>query len=83
MALKYPKMSKQGTSGQKKYITLKIPRKVEVWKRPELHGAYGFIQHGIINCLLHKEREGPIMIIYGLKWRCEGPFQVTDDIETA
>ena len=46
--------------------------KAEVW--------CGFIQHWIINCLLYKETEGPIMIV--IKWKCEGPFQATD-IETA
>jgi hypothetical protein len=33
---------------------------------------------GLLNCLWHKETEGPIMIVYGIKWKSEGPFQVTD-----
>jgi hypothetical protein len=40
--------------------------------------GYGFTQHWIVNYLWYKETEGPITIIYGIKWKYEGPFQATD-----
>jgi len=42
----------------------------------------GFLQYWINNDLWYKESEGPIMIVYGIKWKCEGPQQATD-IEVA
>jgi hypothetical protein len=40
--------------------------------------SYGFIQHLIFNYIWYKETEGPVMIIYVIKQKCEGPFQVAD-----
>ena len=40
--------------------------------------GYGFMQHWINNDLGYKESEGPIVIVYGMKWKCEGPPEATD-----
>jgi hypothetical protein len=40
--------------------------------------GYGFIQHCIINYLWYKQTEGPNTIVYGIKLKCEEPFQVKD-----
>jgi hypothetical protein len=35
VASKDPKMSKQGTAGKRKHVTLTIPQKTEIIRRPE------------------------------------------------
>jgi hypothetical protein len=35
MASKHPKTSKQGTADKRKYVTLTIPQKLEIIRRPE------------------------------------------------
>jgi len=30
------------------------------------------------NCLWYKEMKVQIVIVYGIKWKCEGLFQATD-----
>jgi len=40
--------------------------------------GFGFMQHWINNDLWYKVSEGPIMFVYGIKWKCEGPQQATD-----
>ena len=32
----------------------------------------------VISYLWCKEIDGPVMITYGIKWKCEGPFEATD-----
>jgi hypothetical protein len=32
----------------------------------------------IFSYLWYQEMEGPIMIVYGIKWKCEESFQETD-----
>jgi hypothetical protein len=78
-------MSIQHAAGKKKHLILTIAQKLEIilglemWRK--LKKGYGFIQYWIINHSWYKEMEGPVLIVYGIKKKCEGPFQVTD-IET-
>ena len=39
---------------------------------PKPKRGYGFIQWWIVNCLWYNGTEGPIVIVYGIKWWCEG-----------
>jgi hypothetical protein len=51
MGSKDPKMSKQGTAGKRKHLTLTIPQKLEGLKVAKAKERYGFIQHMIIDYL--------------------------------
>ena len=55
MDSKDPKMSKQGTVGNRKHITLKFPQKLEIiWR---LQGSENCLHKLIICCLWYKETE--------------------------
>jgi hypothetical protein len=78
MALKGPKMSKQGTAGKRKHVTicqeLKIIWRFEsgkCWKEVTASCSIGLI-----------EPKGQIVIIYGIKWKYKGFFQVRANIST-
>ena len=71
------KIRTEGTAGKQKCVTFN-PQKLEIIKRHESgknERDYGFIQLWIVNCLWHEETKGPVMIICGIKWKCEGPLQ--------
>jgi hypothetical protein len=40
--------------------------------------GHGFIRHWIANCVQYKETEGPITVVYGIKFKCEESFQASD-----
>jgi hypothetical protein len=40
--------------------------------------GYGSYSNGLSNVLCGEERGGLIMIDYGIKWKCEQPFQAMD-----
>jgi hypothetical protein len=57
-----------------------VPQKLEIirgLKMMKLKRDYDFIWHWIFNFLWCKETEVPVTIRYGIRWKCEGPFQVT------
>jgi len=64
-------MNIQRAAGKKKHLTLMIAQKLELIRRLEkwqkLKRSYGFIQYWIVSSLWHKEIEGPVTIVYGIK----------------
>jgi hypothetical protein len=72
-------MNKQANVGNNIQVTLMIPKKSEIIRKlGSGESQSGFIQNWIIKHPLYKETEGPTAINYGIKWKCEGPSQVTN-----
>jgi hypothetical protein len=75
------KMNKQGTAGKRKHVILTAPQKLwinEAWKRQKPKRGSSFTQQWATSYIRYGKLERPIIFIYGIKWKCEGPFQVTD-----
>lgn len=48
------------------------------WKWGKPKNNYGLKQHWTVNHLWFKKTDGPITIVNGIRWRCEGHLQVKD-----
>jgi hypothetical protein len=92
MASKYPKLSEQGTAGQRKHVTLAVPQEIEIIRgldsgkdQSVVVASYSIGSSTV--CDIHKQRDpytetgGPVTVICGIKWKCKGPSQATD-VET-
>jgi hypothetical protein len=68
---KDPQMSKCATAGKRKHLTLRRLENGESWCVVMASNNTGLY-------LWFRETERPIMTVYSIKWKCEGPFKVTD-----
>lgn len=79
MALKGPEMSKQGTVGKRKHVTIMIPLNREVIMRFESGKNWITVMAssivGLSTVLWCIEMGRSMTIIYGISWKCKGPFQ--------
>jgi hypothetical protein len=81
-----PSVSKQGTGGKTKHVTSKIPQKLRIIRN--LHSGEvqrkGIVSYNNGSSTIYylKKQNGPITTVYGIKWKCERPFQMSDN-ETA
>jgi hypothetical protein len=66
MFSKDTKMSKQGTAGKRNHTSLTTPQKLDI-RRLE-SGSSGIEMMALYNI------GSSIMIIYVIKWKCEGPY---------
>jgi len=78
MTLKGPEMSKQGIVGKRKHITLMIPLNREIIMRFESGKRWRKVMAscniGLSTVLWYIEMGRSIMVIYGISWKCKGPF---------
>jgi hypothetical protein len=70
MASKDLKLSKHGTAGKRKHVTLTVPQKLDAMRLESGESqseVMASIQHWIINSPWYKEMKGPITFVYGMK----------------
>ena len=73
-------MSKCTTVGKRKHLALTITQHLEILRRLE-NGESQSVVRASYNTGLYlwfRETERPIITVYSMKWKCEGPFKVTD-----
>jgi hypothetical protein len=82
MTSNHSKMSSHSTAGKTKTCTLNNSSEAwnnqKAWNWQKVKCDSGCLQHWIFNYLWHEDREGPIIIICGLKLKYAGTFQVAD-----
>lgn len=78
MASENPKMCKQGTAGTRKHIMLTISQNLKIiWRceNGEGHVVMSSCNSRSSNYLCYEETEGPVIILYGIKWKWKGLFK--------
>ena len=79
MALKGPEMSKQGTVGKRKHVTIMIPLNHEIIMRFESGKRWIKVMAssivGLSSVLWCIEMGRSMTVVYDISWKCKGPFQ--------
>jgi len=73
-------MSKPTTAGKRKHLALTITQQLEIFRMLENCESRSVVMASYNTGLYlwFRETERPIITVYGIKWKCEGPFKVTD-----
>lgn len=78
-ALKGSKVRKQSTVGKRKHITVMIPLNCGIIMRfkngKKWREVMASCSVGLSTVLWYIEMGGSVMVIYGISWKCKGPFQ--------
>ena len=73
-------MSKHTIAGKKKHLALTITQQLEILENGESQSVV-MDSYSTGLYLWFRETERPIITVYGIKWKCEGTFKVTDTAE--
>jgi hypothetical protein len=77
-ASKDPKVGKHSNAGNRKHKTLMVLQILEIIRGLEIDKSQSLVNNGWPTIYNIKNEKDPITILYDIKRKCKGPFNVTD-----